>query len=278
MTTISLPKELNIESSEVSLYNYKSTQEISKQQIQLTQNTFSFLIEGNKEVISSNNTVSIDNSSFLLMNSGYCLMTEKLSNTQKKYQSILLFFSDDVILNFIRKYDLKNIKNNDQKLIHSFQKDLFLKNYIQGLQYTLTLPSKTQQHLTILKFEELMLYLVETYGTSFLSSIIKNGNHKSNDFLNTVETNKHKKLTLAELAFLSNMSISTFKREFEKHFQESPIKWFQEKRFEYAAFLLKNEQKRASEIYHEIGYESLSSFVQAFKIRFGQTPKQFQSN
>ena len=111
----------------------------------------------------------------------------------------------------------------------------------------------------------------------FLSSIIKNRNQKNNDFLNTIETNKHKKLTLTELAFLSNMSVSTFKREFEKHFQESPIKWFQEKRLEHAAFLLKNEQKRASEIYYEIGYESLSSFVQAFKVRFGKTPKQFQS-
>ncbi len=272
-----MPKELHIEPSEVSVYNYQSIQEISKQQIQLTQNTFSFLVEGTKEVITSNKTVSIDNSSFLLMNSGHCLMTEKLSNTQKRYQSILLFFSNNALIDFIRKYKVIVSENEEQKLVYDFPKDLFLKNYIQGLQHTLTLQEKTKQHLATLKFEELMLYLVETYGTCFLSSIIKNRNQKNNDFLHTVKTNKHKKLTLAELAFLSNMSVSTFKREFEKHFRESPIKWFQEKRLEHAAFLLKNEQKRASEIYYEIGYESLSSFVQAFKVKFGKTPKQFQS-
>ncbi|CAM1359576.1 helix-turn-helix domain-containing protein [Tenacibaculum xiamenense] len=277
MTTISIPEELHIEFSEVSIYNYQSIQEIAKQQIQLTQNTFSFLVEGTKEVITSNETISIDNSSFLLMNSGHCLMTEKLSNAQKRYQSILLFFSNDAVLDFIRKYGITTAKKTEQKLIHAFTKDLFLKNYIQGLQHAMTLSEKTKRRLVSLKFEELMLYLVETYGTHFLSSIIKNGNQKNNDFLNTIEAYKHKKLTLAELAFLSNMSVSTFKREFEKHFQESPIKWFQEKRLEHAAFLLKNEQKRASEIYYEIGYESLSSFVQAFKVRFGKTPKQFQS-
>jgi AraC-like DNA-binding protein len=74
------------------------------------------------------------------------------------------------------------------------------------------------------------------------------------------------------------MSVSTFKREFEKHFRSTPSKWFQEKRLEHAAFLLKNNSKRPSDIFEEIGYETLSNFTQAFKLKFGLTPKQYQSN
>ena len=66
--------------------------------------------------------------------------------------------------------------------------------------------------------------------------------------------------------------------EFKKYFKNSPSKWFQEKRLKHAAFLLKNKPIRPSDIYLEVGYETLSNFIQAFKMKFGQTPKQYQSN
>ncbi len=74
------------------------------------------------------------------------------------------------------------------------------------------------------------------------------------------------------------MSISKFKREFEKHFYSSPSKWFQEKRLEHAAYLLKAKSKRPSDIYKEVGYDNLSNFIQAFKMKYGVTPKQHQSS
>lgn len=72
------------------------------------------------------------------------------------------------------------------------------------------------------------------------------------------------------------MSVSTFKREFEKHYTESPVKWFQNKRLEYARHLLNNTKKSPSEIYFEVGYENLSSFIQAYKLKYGTTPKHHQ--
>ena len=118
-----------------------------------------------------------------------------------------------------------------------------------------------------------MLYLVEYNGLDFLYSIIDNSYDKHQKFMQIIESNKLNKLTIKELAFLANMSVSTFKREFEKHYNNSPSKWFQDKRLEHAAFLLKNESKRSSDIYEEIGYENLSNFIQAFKSKFGTTPK-----
>ena len=46
MKTITLPDELNVENSEsVRVFHYFNSTEICKQQINLTQNTFSFLTE-----------------------------------------------------------------------------------------------------------------------------------------------------------------------------------------------------------------------------------------
>lgn len=89
MNIITLPDELNIDiSSPVQVFDYTSSQEVSRQQIILNQNAFSFLIDGSKEVVFDNSSLSIDNSKFILMRSGHCLMTERLSDL-KNYRSIL---------------------------------------------------------------------------------------------------------------------------------------------------------------------------------------------
>lgn len=274
MKAITLPDELNIENSQsVQIFDYSSSNEIAKQQIILNKNTFSFLIEGNKEVIFDNSTLSIDNSKFLIMKSGHCLMTEKLSDI-RNYRSVLLFFTSETLLKFIRKNELNKTELNEYKSVYSFRYDEFIYRFVNSLLDVSKLSQNIQKKLLEVKLEEIMLYLIAIYGTEFLYSLLEKSNDTSQNFIQTVETNWMNKLSLKELAFLCNMSVSTFKREFEKHYAESPIKWFQNKRLEYAHHLIFHEQKSSSEIYFEVGYESLSSFIQAYKSKFGITPKQ----
>ncbi len=274
MKTITLPDELNLENLQsVNIFDYCSSKEIAKQQIILNQDTFSFLMKGNKEVVFNNSTLSIDNSKFLIMKSGHCLMTEKLSSAQN-YRSVLLFFSNDVLLKFIRKNELNRKESNVYKSVYSFKYDEFIERFVNSLLDISKLSKNIQKRMLEVKFEEIILYLTEKYGTEFLYSFSEKSNDTSQKFIQTVETNWMSKLTLKELAFLCNMSVSTFKREFEKYYAESPIKWFQNKRLEYAHHLLNKEQKKSSEIYLEVGYENLSSFIQAYKSKYGITPKQ----
>lgn len=278
MKTITLPDELNIGSLQsVHIFEYCSSKEITKQQIVLNQNTFSFLIEGNKEVVFDNSALSIDNSKFLIMKSGHCLMTEKLSYI-RNYRSVLLFFSNEILLKIILKHDINRNKVNEYKSVYSFEYDGFIQRFVNSLLDIYKLSKNIQKRMLEVKLEEIILYLTEIYGTDFLYSLSERTNDTSQKFVQTVESNWMSKLTLNELAFLCNMSVSTFKREFEKHYAESPIKWFQNKRLEYAHRLLCQEQKSSSEIYFEVGYESLSSFIQAYKSKYGITPKQHHKN
>ena len=279
MNTITLPDELALNSTlSIEVYDYESTQEISKQQILLNKNTFSFLQEGTKEVFFDNSSYAINNSQFLLMKSGNCLMTEKLSNVEEYYRSVLLFFSNEDVLKFIRKFELNAPDSKNYYSTYSFSYDVFIKRFVESLLDISKLSKKIQSRILETKFEEIMLYLVEFKGVEFLYSLISNSNNEYQKFIQTIESNQLNKLTIKELSFISNMSVSTFKREFEKHFRSTPSKWFQEKRLEHAAFLLKNNSKRPSDIFEEIGYETLSNFTQAFKLKFGLTPKQYQSN
>lgn len=274
MKVITLPNSLNIFStSPIQIFDYQSSKEISKQRIILNQNTFSFLLEGTKEVLFDNSSLAINHAKFLLMKSGHCLMTEKLSET-KNYRSLLFFFSNEALLAFVRKYDISRKDASINQSIFAFEYDRFLNSFVRSLRDISKLPKSTMSTLIHLKFEEVLLYLISVYGPDFLFSLLINSDSSSLQFKRTIEHNTLNKLTLKELAFLCNMSVSTFKRIFEKHYSESPIKWFQQKRLKHARYLIQKEQKGPSEIYNEIGYESLSSFIQAYKAAFGVTPKQ----
>ncbi len=278
MNTITLPDELNLDSLlSIGVYNYETAQEISKQQIILNKNTFSFLQEGTKEVFFDNSSYSINNSQFLLMKSGHCLMTEKLSNVQEHYKSVLLFFSNEAVLKFIRKFEINPTGSNNYYSTYSFNYDSFIKGFANSLLDISKLSKSIQKNILDAKFEEIMLYLIELKGVDFLYSLISNSDNQSQKLMQTIESNKLNKLTIKELSFLCNMSVSTFKRKFEKSYAMSPIKWFQEKRLEQAAYLLKQKNKRPSDIYDEMGYENLSNFITAFKTKFGVTPKQYQT-
>lgn len=278
MKTVKLPDELNIDQSEfVKVYDYQSSLEITKQQIILNQNTFSFLTDGTKEVFFDNSALSIDNSNFLLMKAGHCLMTEKLSDI-KNYRSVLLFFSNETLLKIIRKAELNKTKPTENKSVYSFEYDEFIKRFVNSLLDISKLSKNIQEKLLDVKLEEIILYLTEKYGTDFLYSLMTNSSDTTQKIIQTVESNLLSKLTINELAFLCNMSISTFKREFEKCYAESPIKWFQNKRLEHAHYLIHQEQKSSSEIYFQVGYENLSSFIQAYKSKYGFTPKQDGKN
>lgn len=279
MKITALPDELNLNSDlSFCAYEYESTKEISKQQILLNKNTFSFLQEGRKEVFFDDSSYSIDNSQFLLMKSGHCLMTEKLSNVKEKYKSILFFFSNEAVLKFIRKFELNKTNTEAQHSTYSFKYDAFIKGFANSILEISKLSQSIQKHILEAKFQEIMLYLVEFKGVNFLYSFIDSNDNPSRKFIQTIESNQLNKLSVKELSFLSNMSISKFKREFEKHFYSSPSKWFQEKRLEHAAYLLKAKSKRPSDIYKEVGYDNLSNFIQAFKLKYGVTPKQHQSS
>lgn len=77
---------------------------------------------------------------------------------------------------------------------------------------------------------------------------------------------------LKQLAYLTGRSLATFKRDFDKIFHTSPTRWLYQKRLEEAYYLLSEENKCPSDVYHEVGFESLSHFSHAFKHLFGRNP------
>ena len=134
MKAIVLPEDLDVDvPSSIGVYDYNSVTEVSKQEIILNKNTFSFLKQGTKEVIFDNSFFSIDSSEFLLMKSSNCLMTEKLSDVGNNYRSVLFFFSNELVLKIIRKFEFNEPASNNYNSVYAFEYDAFVERFVDSL-------------------------------------------------------------------------------------------------------------------------------------------------
>jgi len=85
-------------------------------------------------------------------------------------------------------------------------------------------------------------------------------------------SNFHFNIPVEKFAQLTGRSLAGFKRDFQKIFSMPPRHWLQEKRLTEARHLIENRNKKASAIYLDLGFESLSHFSHSFKKKFGKAP------
>lgn len=82
-----------------------------------------------------------------------------------------------------------------------------------------------------------------------------------------------------EFVSVSEMAdFATFSREFKKCFGQSPKKWLDEKRLQKAKVLLEFSKKNVNEIANECAFSSVAWFIERFKEKYNQTPKQYQKS
>ena len=261
----------------VHIFPYEASKSTTKNRVVLTSHLFSFLTEGTKEIVTGNASIKIDKSEFVLITAGKCFMSEKISGAGN-YSTTLLFFDNHLLQDFFADQETKILEIiNKHKLIQKdilfFRYDDFTHAYVNSLKFL----AKKSEELVTLKLSEILLYLLETQPLEFCSLFAKNpGTSEDIKFRNIITAHIDSNLSVNELAYLCNVSLSTFKRKFATIFNDSPTNWIRQKRMEHAAFLLKYNKERVSDIYLRFGYENHSSFSQSFKNVFGVSPKEYQ--
>ena len=273
-------KTLNPDNENISILRYRTNKPATRAQIMLQQNLLTFLLEGEKTVHFAGTQITIKPHQFVMLAAGNCLMSEKTATKDADYHSILIFFDNNLLSDFYTRHSSLLGKQAKQPGNHPFllfEKDEFLVNFTRSLDCMLTGDKPIYPQLQKVKLEELFLYLAIHYPEQIQQ--IRNMSYETNDDLivrQAVTSHINSNITVEELAFLCNMSLSSFKRKFASIYGNSPNRWLLEKRMERAAKMLRQDNRKASEIYYELGYENLSSFIQSFKQIYGLTPKQYQ--
>jgi AraC-like DNA-binding protein len=275
-----IPKHDQQSGDSIVIHDYHGIPGTIKGKSILHANAFSLVISGQKTMHFAEKKVQINDQGIHLLSIANCLAS--VDPKQKPLRSVLMFFDNDVLAGFYLKYDslISSIKgrNKIQKEPYlSFPKDEFIRNFIQSLCIFTEAGRALSPQMKQLKFEELMLHLVEHYPERILAFRVSQGNDLEDlQIRKAAETNIANNITVSELAFLCNMSLSTFKRRFAKIYGTSPNKWLLKQRMEMAKKLLIHHREKPGEIFHKVGYESHSAFTQSFRQLYGITPKDFQ--
>ena len=89
--------------------------------------------------------------------------------------------------------------------------------------------------------------------------------------VNFLRENTNRRVRDAELAEIAGVEVSTLRRAFSAALRKTPAAFHRELRLEQAARSLMRNQP-VVQVSEEIGFESLSGFVDAFRKKFGVNP------
>lgn len=260
-------------SGDLLVYDFKMTNDVVKSKVNLSMNMFSFLQVGKKQVHFADTSIAVNSKQSLLLKKGNWLWTELL-DTEAIYYCKLFFFSEEKLIEFLQKYTKSGSPNKDEIPYFVIENDDYIITFLNSLSVLGAASTDYTRRLLLVKFEEIMLYLLYKYEQKFEFYLYSLISKEVSPFKKVVESNVYSNLKLEEIAFLCNMSLSTFKRYFAFEYNEAPGKWLQDKRLQRAKDLLQEGVLKPSDIYLEIGYNNLSNFSIAFKNKFGISPKE----
>ncbi len=97
------------------------------------------------------------------------------------------------------------------------------------------------------------------------------------DLADYMEKNFMFNLPLEKFGYLTGRSLTTFKRDFSRVFNNTPQRWLTQKHLEMAHYQLVEKKKKPIDVCYETGFENLSHFSFAFKKQFGYAPTELLS-
>jgi len=152
-----------------------------------------------------------------------------------------------------------------------------LNDYFKNLRYYLDNSKLISEDLLRIKIQELIHILVKTDSTGSNQKIfgaLFNANEYK--FQEVIHARLFDDLKLVDLAFLTGLSLSSFKRKFSSIYGTSPNKYFISKRLEKAQLLLRTTDLRISEIAYDCGYSDLGYFTKTFQKHHNCSPTNFR--
>jgi AraC-like DNA-binding protein len=154
-----------------------------------------------------------------------------------------------------------------------------IEQYMMNLSIYFEEPDTLDEELGILKLKELMMILLKSENhvniRKYLSEIFAPINLQLRE---TVENNIFSALTIDQLAYLCNMSLSTFKREFKKAYNQTPARYIKHQRLDKAAILLTTSEQQIGEIAFICGFHDVTTFSSVFSKKFGIPPSSYRLN
>jgi AraC family transcriptional regulator, exoenzyme S synthesis regulatory protein ExsA len=232
------------------------------------------LINGGKTLHLKNSDITIDTRDILYLSQGNYFMSEIIGD-KNSFESILIFFDDEYVFNFIKKYNIALVANEEKDVL-LLKRDEFISTCINTINKYYKNSIENSLDLVKLKLDELFLYSLSKNKKEFSGFLNKILQTKSSRIKYILEENIDIINSVDDMCKLTRLNSKALRKEMNRLYNQNPKEWLDEKRLYLATTLLKNTKKSISEIATTCGYSSVSWFIIQFKKYYKITPSLFR--
>jgi AraC-like DNA-binding protein len=239
---------------------------------------FTYLKEGELSLSSPTGNLSIETEESVLLRCGN-YFTNAIRKHPAKTCEVYAVHLYPGILKELYKNEFPNfIKDNAIKpYIRKIEKKSFITHFIQSLDFYFENPNLVSDDLLKLKIKELILLLLQTDNAENIITLFSHlFNPRQAGLFEVVEAHVYSSISIVDLARLTGRSLSTFKRDFEAQFSDTPANFIKEKKLEKALELIQSTELSVSEICYEVGFQDTSHFTKTFKQKYNQSPSKYR--
>lgn len=251
------------------IYSHLETKKIIGEQF-MAEHGMCYIISGKLHVVEADKKSVFGAGSLLFFRKNFLAKFSKQPDEDYSFRSITVVFDRNVLADFSKQYDITYQQPYFTKeAVLKLEQNELLENFFTTLvpYFNTSIP----ENLINLKRQEALMLLMQV--NSSLRNILFDFNQPGKiDLEAFMEQNFRFNVDLKRLAFLTGRSLATFKRDFMKIYDTSPSRWLQQRRLEEAHYLIKEKSKRPSDVYQELGFETISHFSYSFKQFFGVNP------
>lgn len=196
---------------------------------------------------------------------------------EELFKAIFMVFSRNFLREFYQTIDKKQLPMEAEKhkpSVIKLPQTPDITSLFQSMIPYFDTSIKPAEELMNLKLQE-GVYSLLNIDKKFYPSLFDFTEPWKIDILDFLDGNYMYDLSIEEIAKFTGRSLATFKRDFKKISQLSPQKWLIEKRLKVAYDKIRNESRKVSDVYIEVGFKNLSHFSSAFKKQYGFSPTRY---
>jgi len=193
------------------------------------------------------------------------------------FKCVSLFFPEEELREFYVERPISDTWTTNISKQRPINAHPLLERYFESLLPYFDMQDDLPEELLSIKIKEALtiIHAADKRASAILGTFSEIGKI---DLEKYMEEHYMYNLPLEKFAFLTGRSLTTFKSDFKKTFNNTPGKWLTEKRLNLAYYKLATEKQKTTDVYLSAGFENLSHFSFAFKKAFGHSPSAVAEN
>lgn len=242
---------------------------------------FLYMLQGEMQYHRDEARVNIQHKHALFLNCIQASKTISNLNAGSVNEIMIVNFHPDILkrvydreMPFILQASERMVSNKSVEVLNN---NFLIEKYIEGLLFYFQHPALVNDDILVLKLKEIILLLAQTPNARAVQTIFTQlFSPTTYTFKQIIEANLFTQLSIDALARLNNLSVSSFKREFGRHYNDTPANYIKTKRLEKAAELLLLSTERIKDIAFSCGFNDLANFTKSFREKYQRTPGEFR--